>query len=471
MSLKKKIALVRPDVPADFPLGRMKPTLPLGLLVIAGCLRDVGHDVCIIDDHLEQRGAQWVAEQVRRQQAVAVGLSVNLATVATAAEIFKAIDATAIPVFVGGPEVTANLDYVLQQIPAPFAVQGEGEETIVELLRQIEGAGSFDRVPGLTYRDARTKSYVTNQRRPWIDMDSIPLLPYELVDLDRYDRSYAEFTADKVEVLNTSRGCPFQCTFCSNKHVWSNKYRAMSPPRMLEHVRHALAATDATAIYFREDHFTLDARRVEAFCNLVISAGLRFEWGCESRVNNLTPELVRLMRRAGLSSMWFGVESGSDAVLKRLNKGTTVEQVKNAVQICREAGVKVGFSVMLGMPGETRAELQQTIDLVFDLKPDWVYWAAFIGLPGAELYRHLEDHPELIFRRWHNLILPNSEIMSYPAKLRLKQKLEVRFNLQPRILLGHLKRMGLRRFIRKSWANVRRLVITRFNRLNFRASD
>lgn len=466
MAHNKKIALVRPDVPDDFPLGRMKSTLPLGLLVIAGCLREAGYAVCIIDDNLERQGATWVADQVRSQQADAVGISVNLATVQTAADICSALKELQLPVFVGGPEVTANLDYVQEQIGAPFAIQGEGEVTTVEFLRELFGDGRFQQVLGLSYWNEQHQRFVKNERRPWIDMDTIPLLPYDLVALDRYERSYAEFTADKVEVLNTSRGCPFQCTFCSNKYIWSNQYRTMSPRRMLDHVRHALDSTDATAIYFREDHFTLDTRRVLEFCRLVQEEELKFEWGCESRVNNLSLELVQNMQQSGLSSIWFGIESGSDEVLRQLKKGTTIQQVHEALQVCRKAGVKVGFSVMLGIPGESRVDLQETIDLVFKLKPDWVYWAAFLGLPGSQLYEELEERPELIFRRWHNLILPHCDFMSYPEKLRLKQRLELQFNLQPRILLGHLRRMGVQRFTQKVLANLGRILKTRLNQNN-----
>lgn len=461
-----RIVLVRPDVPDDFPLGRMKATLPLGLLVIAGCLREAGYAVHIVDDCLERRGAAWVAEQVSTVGGDAVGITVNLATVQTSADILRALKGAPLPVFVGGPEVTSNPESTLAAISAPFAIIGEGEETTVAFLTELFGEKRFDQVLGLAYWDERKQCYKTNERRPWIDMDSIPLLPYDLVDLARYDRSYAEFSAAKAEVLNTSRGCPFQCTFCSNKYVWSNNYRAMSPKRMVAHVNHALKSTDATAIYFREDHFTLDAERVKGFCQLVSFEGLNFEWGCESRVNGLTPELVTEMHRAGLRSMWFGVESGSDEILKKLQKGTTVEQVRQAVDICRAAQVKVGFSIMLGIPGETRADLRQTIDLVFALKPDWVYWAAFLGLPGSKLYAELENRPELVFQRWHSLILPHGDFMTYPEKLRLKQRLELQFNLQPRIFLGHLHRMGIRRFTSKALANLGRIFKTRWNRRN-----
>lgn len=463
MSANKKIALIRPDVPGDFPLGRMKSTIPLGLLVIAGCLREAGYSVCIIDDNLERRGAAWVASQVRLQQVDAVGISVNLATVQTSVEIYEALKESGVPVFVGGPEVTANLESVLAAIDAPFAVQGEGEEAVVEFLGELFGKRQFHRVGGLTFWDSHQGSYVINESRQWIEMDVIPLLPYDIIDLSRYDRSYAEFSAGKVEVLNTSRGCPFHCTFCSNKYVWSNQYRVMSPQRMLDHVRHALDSTDATAIYFREDHFTLNEQRVRDFCDLVREQGLQFEWGCESRVNNLSVEFVQSMYEAGLRSMWFGVESGSDEVLKRLKKGITVAQIREATRICRKVGVKVGFSVMLGMPGETRNDLKKTLDLVFSLKPDWVYFAAFLGLPGSELYDYLEKNPQYVYRRWNSLILPHSDYLSYPEKLRLKQRLELRFNLQPRILLGHMKRMGLRRFGMKVFANSWRIIRTRFN--------
>lgn len=461
MNKVNKIALIRPDVPSDFPLGRMKATLPLGLLVIAGCLRNAGFEVCIIDDHLEQKGEDWIVERVKEQSAQMAGISVNLATVETSAEISKALNDAGVPFFVGGPEVTANLNYVLESLSPPYAIQGEGENAVVELVHAINSGSRLEKIPGLAFWSVEKRQYCVNDRRPWMDMDDIPLLPYDLLDLDRYDRSYAEFVSDRAEVLNTSRGCPYQCTFCSNKYVWSNKYRAMSPQRMVEHVKHALSSTDATAIYFREDHFTLDAKRVRDFCHLVLEEGLQFEWGCESRVNNLDADLVALMFRAGLRSMWFGVESGADEILKKLNKGATVEMARQAAQVCRDAGVMVGFSIMLGLPGETKEDLQKTIDMVFEIKPDWVYWAAFVGLPGAELYEEIEKKPELIYQRWHNLILPHNEVMSYPEKLRLKQNLELRFNLQPHILTGHLRRMGLRRFVEKSWANLWRIFKTR----------
>ncbi|MGE4545124.1 MAG: radical SAM protein [Pedobacter sp.] len=466
MRVNKKIVLIRPDVPADFPLGRMKPTIPLGLLVIAGCLRQAGYSVTIIDDNLEGQGADWVASQIHLEQADAVGITVNLATVQAAADICHALMYSHVPVFVGGPEVTANLKGILDDLPCSFAVQGEGEETAVEFLQELFGRQQYHRVRGLTFWDEKQSAYITNEVRPWIEMDSIPLVPYDIVDLSRYDRSYAEFSAGKVEVLNTSRGCPFHCTFCSNKYVWSRQYRAMSPQCMLEHVKNALKGTDATAIYFREDHFTLDEERVRGFCNLVRENELDFEWGCESRVNNLSVEFVQTMYQAGLRSMWFGIESGSDEVLKRLKKGITVDQVKEATRICKQVGVKVGFSVMLGIPGETRDELNKTLDLVFSLKPDWVYFAAFIGLPGSELYDYLDENPQLVFRRWRSLILPHSECLSYPEKLHLKQSLELRFNLQPRILIGHIKRMGPRRFVLKALANSLRIIRTRFNPTN-----
>lgn len=462
----KQIALIRPDVPPDFPLGRMKPTIPLGLLVIAGCLRDAGYSVSIIDDNLERRGADWVAKQVRLKQVDAVGISVNLATVQTTADICKALKGSLLPVFIGGPEVTANLEGVLDSLECPFFVQGEGEETVVELLEELFGDHQYQKVRGLTFWEKEAGVYVTNESRPWIDLDSIPLLPYDMINLDRYDRSYSEFSSGEAEVLNTSRGCPFLCTFCSNKFVWSRQYRTMSPQRMLDHVRHALGSTDATAIYFREDHFTLDEKRVRVFCKMVRESGLDFEWGCESRVNNLSVEFVQTMYDAGLRSMWFGIESGSDDVLKRLKKGITVEQIKQATQICREVGVKVGFSIMLGLPGETRDDLRKTLDLVFSLKPDWVYFAAFVGLPGSELYDYLNQNPHLIFRRWRSLILPNSEYLSYPEKLRLKQRLELRFNLMPRILVGHLRRMGFKRFVAKAIMNTVRIFRTRLNSFN-----
>jgi radical SAM superfamily enzyme YgiQ (UPF0313 family) len=306
---ENKIALVRPNVPPDFPLGRLRPTVPLGLLVVAGSLREAGFAVTIIDDQLEEKGAEWVATEVRRTGASLAGVTVNLATVQTAAEICDCLQKAGISTFIGGPEVTANPEAALEATGAPFAVCGEGEETTVEFLQAFLRGQDLASVQGLAFRGPEGHACRMNERRPWIDLDTLPLLPYDLLPLERYDRSYSEFKAGRVEVLNTSRGCPFQCTFCSNKFVWSRQYRTMSPPQMLRHVRHALESTDATGIYFREDHFTLNQARVLEFCDLILEEGVQFEWGCESRVDHLTPALVQKMHQAGLRSIWFGIES------------------------------------------------------------------------------------------------------------------------------------------------------------------
>jgi len=241
------------------------------------------------------------------------------------------------------------------------------------------------------------------------------------------------------------------------------EYRCISAKRLIEHVKHILSTTDTKGIYFREDHFTLNKERVISFCDLLKQEGLTFEWGCESRVDRLDSDLVTIMKEAGCRSMWFGVESGSDEVLKRIKKGVTTEQIRRAFKICREEGIRVGASVMFGIPGESKEELKQTLRFLKEINPDWIYYSAFFGLPGSEMYQTLLDNPKYVHSKWHSLILANSDDKTWPEKLKFKHRVEFIFNVRPRTLLNHIKRMGILAFTKKAFSSVRNRLKTMLN--------
>jgi radical SAM superfamily enzyme YgiQ (UPF0313 family) len=450
------IVLVQPDIPHDFPLGRLNATVPLGLLVLAGCLKEAGFNVHIIDDFLQRLGPQWIANYARELKAQFVGISVNLSSVDTASQICTELRKIDIPHVIGGPEVTINMEYVLKKTHAPFAIQGEGEETLVELLQAHCNGNGYASIPGLTFFDQKSKNYITNPKRPWINMDTIPFLPFNLTQLKRYDREQLQFERSPVAVLNTSRGCPYKCSFCSNKVVWSRKYRCMSAERITDHITHILGKTDFKAIYFREDHFTLNRKRVGRLCDLILQKGLKFEWGCESRVDRIDESLVRKMRDAGCSSIWFGVESGSDEILEKLQKGFTADQTIDAFKICKDLGLRVGASIMFGIPGESREQLGMTLSLIRKLMPDWIYFSPFFGVPGSPMYQTLLNNPKYIYDKWHTLILANSDFLTWPEKIKFKQRFELKYNLQPAVLGKHLQRMGLKNFIKKMLTSLRK---------------
>jgi radical SAM superfamily enzyme YgiQ (UPF0313 family) len=275
-----------------------------------------------------------------------------------------------------------------------FVVRGEGEKAILDI---VEGRAS-----------QRILSYPRIQ-----NLDELPRPAYDLFAKMPYDWS-APFLDDKpIFTMNSSRGCPFNCFFCSAKNIWNRKYTCFSAERVVSDFEHLVNTYGAKGIYFREDNFTCNKPRLIRFCNLMIEHGNKIPWACETRVSSLDRITVELMAKAGLRGVYLGVESGSQRVLDLMNKGTTVEQISNAVKICKEFGIKIAASVIHGMPGETEEDISLTEKLLSELNPDQVWHNVCMGLPASDLHSkilktrnyeyidkcgiaHIKGHDELV---------------------------------------------------------------------------
>ncbi len=447
------IILIRPDLPNDAPIGRLFPQLPLGLASIAGVLEKHGFKITILDDYLLRKGAKYIADQISKLDADLIGITCNLATVITTAEIVNELLPFNIPVVIGGPEVTVNLERTLTRTKAPIGVCGEGEETMLELCHLLSNSAltidNLKDILGIGYRlpDGEIK---VNPARPLIrNLDELPFLPMHLFPIDRYDRSKPELSVVPVDILNSSRGCPFNCAFCNNKYVWGRNYRVMSGSRVVNELEYLAANYDTKGIFFREDHFTLNKKRVYEFCSEIKKRNVKIQWGCESRADALDEDMIRAMKEAGCLSIWFGVESGSSRVLKMLNKNIDLDQVELVFKLCKKNKIQVGASVMIGIPGQTLEENYETLKFVKKLDPDYAYFNTFVGYPKTDMYDIIVEKG-LIYQKWEEFILPNSEVLTWPEKVRFKERAELRFNTRPKVLLRHIKRMGIKRFSKKA---------------------
>jgi radical SAM superfamily enzyme YgiQ (UPF0313 family) len=204
---------------------------------------------------------------------------------------------------------------------------------------------------------------------PLDNLDELPMPAWDYFVHQPYNWGGDWFDGSPVFTMNTSRGCPFHCAFCSVGSIWGRKYTFFSAERLVADIDYLIKTYGARGIYFREDNFTVQRERTEQFCRLLLDKGMKITWACETRVDTLDRELVSLMRRAGLAAVYLGVESGSQGVLDRLHKGITVDQTRQAFAWCREFGVKTAASVIVGTPGETAQDLQQTLALISELSP------------------------------------------------------------------------------------------------------
>jgi radical SAM superfamily enzyme YgiQ (UPF0313 family) len=272
-------------------------------------------------------------------------------------------------IMVGGPHVSLFPETVPSE--ADFVVQGEGENVVADI---VEGRVRDRLVAGT----------------PVADLDRLPLPAYDCFQDPRYWTRVDPCPDDPIYTMNTSRGCPFHCRFCSVKGIWGKTYRMFSAKRIVQDIETLVERFGIRGVYFREDHFTFSRERTERFCELLLEKNIHVKWFCESRVSDLDAPLLKKMKRSGCEWIYLGCESGSRRMLDYFQKGITVEQIRRVIEHCREAGIRSHTSWIVGAPTETEGEMNETLELIRECRPSRASINVFVGFPGSELYRELE---------------------------------------------------------------------------------
>lgn len=196
-----------------------------------------------------------------------------------------------------------------------------------------------------------------------------------------------------VFTMNTSRGCSFGCTFCSIESIWGKKYTYFSADRIISEIEYLIRNYDARGIYFREDNFTLNPKRTERFCNIILKRGIDIDWACETRPDTVhNKELIELMSAAGCRAVFLGIESGSQNILNKLNKNITVEQIEDVINLCKENNIRTFCSLITGLPFETYEDYLLTRQLMDKLKPFKYSINLFVAIPNSPLYQYLLEN-------------------------------------------------------------------------------
>lgn len=468
MSVENNIVLIRPDLDLSYPFGKLPAYLPLGLGYVAGVLRRAGFAVTVLDCYLDRYSVDELVSMVKKVDPLFVGISVNIASVASSCAISKVLKKNGMNIVVGGPQVTVFPEKTMRQSGADVGIIGEGENTILEIADFFSGVRyDLNSIKGIAIGKGDV-CVVTEKRGQLNSLDDLPFMPWELFPYKRYVQDIPELKRSPVGWMSTSRGCPWDCHFCSNIHVWGRKYRSMSPERVVDEMDHLNRMFGIKAVDFREDNFTANRKRVLDICRLMQERGLNMDWVCESRVDIVDDELLSAMYTAGCRGIYFGIESGTQRVLDFLNKGITLEQIENAVRLCKKNRIKVIASVMLGVPTQTKDENKETVQFVKRLSPDIVYFNPFIGIPGSKTYDYIREKG-LIYKEAGDILLANSEHLTWPEKLSFKQRAELMYNLSPRVFCKHLRRMGPARLLKKGLITLRRYMQAR--RINSGASE
>jgi anaerobic magnesium-protoporphyrin IX monomethyl ester cyclase len=376
-----KISFVMPRAKSPYSIF---PEPPLGLAYLAACLQEVGPDlrIEIIDGTI--LGQDEYYKKISNIDANIVGVSATIFELNQALMIPKYVKEKDKEFIIGGPGVVDLPSSRFYESGYSVICYGEGENTIIELVNAIKNDLPLEDIKGISYLNEGLE-VKTPPREPIKNLDDIPFPARELLDMEKYLSTFEKNLGIRLASIISSRGCPFSCRFC-DKPPFGNKIRFTSPPRMIKEMKILYEVYGAEIIYFEEDIFTINRRRVLEFCKLMERDLPGKAWGANSRVDTVDKEMLAQMRHAGCTYLTFGVESGSQKILDLLGKGITIEQIENAFKWAKETGIEAGMFLMIGIPGETQEDIEMTKRIMAKSDPTFLDVAPLTPIPGTKIY-------------------------------------------------------------------------------------
>jgi len=379
-----RVALVKP--PATYADWYKRPVL--GLSYIAAVAELAGHDCRIFDAYFRSWSEAELLDRVLEYQPDVVGFTAMTHEVKAAGRIAARLrERSRTATVVGGCHVTALPERTLTEFPAfDYGVCGEGERTFIELLEHVRDGARVEPagIRGLVFRGA--DGVRVNEPRPFLTPAELDALPLPVFHHYYGDDSRALAGRGAEYVIFSGRGCPFGCAFCVR--VLGQKVRRRSAESVCREMEAAVARYSAHTFDFEDDVMLVDNPATRELLQMMIDSGLaeRVRWSGMIHAAFVKPDLVALAKKAGCYRIWMGVESGDDRILKVINKGITVEQVRQAVKAVKQARVGIGTFFILGHPGETEETARKTIDLMVELNADVAAVGLMVPYPGTGIH-------------------------------------------------------------------------------------
>ncbi|KPK97367.1 MAG: hypothetical protein AMJ95_09445 [Omnitrophica WOR_2 bacterium SM23_72] len=379
-----KIALI--NVRSDFTAYE-----PRGILQIGAVLKDAGCDILLIDPLYSPINYEKIASF----NPDIIGISFMSLHYYSTRKIVQKIRSLFpnIPLVAGGVHPSVDPESTLKELGFNYCVIGEGEQTVIELVGHLKDKKPSTNLPyikGIAYLDENLQIQVTEERPLIQDLDTIPFSAREEIEMEDYlvPPGYIRSTIlNRVGVVYSSRGCPGRCTFCCSAVMCKRKYRQRSVSHVIKEIDFLIKRYNIDGIYFSDEVFSQDRQWVSQLCEKI--KGYKMPWGLSTRVILIDFDLLKLLKEAGCVQIDYGVESGSDAVLKALKKDINRRLIQRAFDLTHKAKIRAFATVMVGLPDETVADVNQTIDFLKIIKPDFTLCGFFVPLPGSEAYKTL----------------------------------------------------------------------------------
>ncbi len=398
------------------------------------------HDVRIIDGIAEDLTFEGVMRKIKRYDPDVVGITATTSAMYDAYTVAKMAKRLNENVFVvmGGPHVTFTPELTMRECPCIDAiVRGEGELTFRELVDALDKGRPLRGILGLSYREENGK--IRNEPpRPLIqNIDEIPMPSYDLLPMDIYRADGTSFGT-----IMTSRGCPFNCAFCSSSLQFGKRWRGHSVERVIEELSILRNEYGKREIEFLDDTFTLNRRRAVDIPRRIKEEGLDITWTASSRVNTFSEKIAKVMKAGGCHTVYFGIESGTQRILDFIGKGITPQQSMGAVKTAKKAGLRAFGSFIIGFPDETREEVETTIRFAKKVGVDFAQFTVATPYPGTRLWQYAVEHSLLLTRNWrrYTTIDPVMKLKHFTPEgiAKMLRRAYLSFYLRPKVLLKDL---------------------------------
>jgi radical SAM superfamily enzyme YgiQ (UPF0313 family) len=443
----KKVVLVNPYYEGT---DHIQP--PVGLGYLASSLKKNGFEPVIIDANKERLKQKILVSKIKKLKPDCIGLQVYSVNLKKTKEILSALKKSnpKLLTFIGGPHPSASPEGILDYFGncLDFAFRGEAEISLPMLINEVkQGIKEFKKIPGLIYREK--EKTIANPPKFENNIDQFGMPAWELIRPETYPEAQhgAFFKNFPIAPIVTTRGCPFNCAFCAGKLNTGSVFRKRSVGGIIEEIKELYYKHGIKEFHIIDDNFTLDKAFAKSVLREIIRLNLKASFAVPNgvRLDTLDEEILSLMKRAGFYLVSVGIESGSDRVLKLMNKHLMTKQIKEKVNLIKRAGLDTAGFFILGYPGETEKEIRKTIKFSLELGLLRANYFIFLPLPGTPIYKELDKDGKLKKLDFDNFTFtePSFEGNVNSKKLiKLQKEAFIRFYFKrPKILFKNLTKI------------------------------
>lgn len=397
--MTKKVLLIYPPVNSLLGFKGVKNNffidrqLGLGLLYLASFLENKGVEVSLLDMSLYTNPEKQLISVLQKYTFDFIGITSLTNTINTANDMAGLIKKfSKAKIIIGGIHASALPEETLDIFKNfDYLVYGEGEETLAE----IAFNDVISDIQGLVWRE-NNRIIKNPARNPIQDLNKLPFPARHSLDFKKYIPGLSNYRSLPTTGILSSRGCPFQCTFCSRAGTRFSKqviYRSID--NIIDEIIHCIEKYNIYDFRFYDDIFVIPKNRLIQFCNELIRKKMKISWNCYSRVDTIDKEMLQIMKKTGCYHIKYGVDFGTEKWLEKTKKGTTLEQAKETVNITKKAGILAKVDLIIGMPEETIEEIKEAINFAKDLNATYTTFNIFTPLPGSEIFNELKINKKL----------------------------------------------------------------------------